>query len=532
MLKNKTLYISITLFLLIFCILGLPFTQWGFKTDDWGNVYHSIFKSWKDFWWYFSHNSEACCNPTAQPISDQAFLQGLYRPVSFIYYYLQYCIFGYAPYGFYLVTIGFHALNSVLLFNLLLNITTYTPATIAALLFGFHPSLWIWLGWTSAQTYQIELFTLLVIFLLLLAFLKHKSLWSYYLACLLFLINLFLKEQTIFFPFWLLGGLWIYHKAAKKNSPPVSCYIKTLAPFWGITLFYILVRLHFFPFTNQTATLTFEPTWHSFITRMTSRIFDFVSYTNDMLGLSWLGQGNQLLKGSIITSIVFLCALLFISNTKKLYIVFALVSIPIFSWPALIMHYQPRYIYMALPWTLCIGIILIQYNSLLTNHNKKILSFFFAGLICFNAWFLVKHLHEREHVLHTITTAFHQIINNPHTQNRHLCFICLPQPWFRQGTCQAAYMLRGDEKYNIWHYDAELCFATWPDKNFLHLTYKPDCIECTTTNPQNVCFIDAHENKKNTSTIHIPTDVLQKNPLFITWDYEKNMFRILDENIA
>jgi hypothetical protein len=219
----RRLYLSLLLFCIIFCILGLPFTHWGFKTDDWGNIWHSVTTSWKDLWHFFTEGKsiEIFNHPSNSDIEhiEQAFFCGLYRPMSFVYFAPQYWIFGVNPYGYYLATIAFHALASVLFFNLLSFFTTTTAAFLAAAYFGFHPSLWNWLGWTSAQTYQIELFVLLLIFLLLKHFLDRRAWWAYALACFLFLTNIFLREQTIFLPLWLMVAIPLYERS-KQRCPP------------------------------------------------------------------------------------------------------------------------------------------------------------------------------------------------------------------------------------------------------------------------------------------------------------------------
>ena len=397
---------------------------------------------------------ERFCNPSNSEPCQQAFFQGLYRPLSFIYYFLQYCIFGIQPYGFYLVTVGLHAINSVLLFLLFSRITPLIYSFFAALFFGFHPSLFNWLGWTSAQTYFIELFTLLLIVCALIAYLRSKKIIFYITACILFLLNLFLKEQSIFLPFWLVGALYLCQKAVATSSVPflktMVQSIKLSSVFWLISFFYITVRLHYFPLTNQTSTLTFQPTWHSFITRMSVRLFDFVTYVNDLLGLSWLPYNIRLIKALTITTILITIAWLWWRNTKKIYVIFGLISIPLFSWPALLMHYQPRYIYMALPWTLFIVLMLITYkNHQSTRWTKRIGKIAITLVICFNAAFLVHHLNRRQKTLHMITVAFQDLAKDPRINNRCLYFLGLPDQWFQQGTAQAIWLLTDNDRNPI-----------------------------------------------------------------------------------
>ncbi len=463
--------LSIVLFLIVFCTLGLPFTQWGFKSDDWGNVYHCIIRQWSDFFRFFTEgNIEKFCLPSNVMPPDQAFFQGLYRPLSFIYYYLQYGIFGTAPYGFLLVTTFFHACNAVLFFNLLKLKVTRVTAFLAAAYFGFHPSLWIWFGWTSAQTYFVELCVFFLGVYALLAYLRTESFVFYFLGCVLYTLNLMLKEQTIFLPLWLVGAFYIYGKSFWQS-------IKLSTGFWIITGCYLWWRLQLFPLTAQTGTLTFQPTWHSFITRFSSRFYDAVSYLNEFLGFSWLPLRHQMIKGFLVTVTLSLLCILFFRSRHKKYALFLVCSIPFFSWPAIIMHFQPRYIYLALP-------LMIAAVAILIDPPPQWLKFALGALIAWNAVFLVHHLTQREKILHMITTAFEDIVANPITTGKSLCFVDLPSCWFDQGTTQAVWLLR-------------------------HEAHKP--------------VFQVQDTKMS-------PELAQENPLLITWDKNSCKFRVIADD--
>ena len=121
----KQIYISLLLFFIIFCTLGIPFSNWGFKTDDWGNIYHCTTKTFDNFFGFFSEKSiEVFNHPSNAAPCEQAFFCGLYRPLSFIYYALQYTFFGNNPYGYFLVLIAFHAFSAVALFNIFSTMAT------------------------------------------------------------------------------------------------------------------------------------------------------------------------------------------------------------------------------------------------------------------------------------------------------------------------------------------------------------------------------------------------------------------------
>ncbi len=529
--RTKITVLCIAIFLLIFCTLGLPFIHWGFKTDDWGNVYHATTRNWSDWFGFFTEgSSEKVYHQSNLPPAPEAFFQGLYRPVSFIYYAIQHALFGFAPYGYFLVTIGLHALSTVMLFLLFLSFATTVQACIAALLFGFHPSLHNWLGWTSAQTYFSELFVVLLIIFLLLHFIKKPRWYLYVLACGLYLANLFLKEQTILLPLWLMLAYGIYQPTSLPVFKRAARAFRSASGFFLMGVAYVIARLQFFPLTAETRTLTFEPTWQSFITRMSSRFYDFVTYGNDLLGFSWLEQGNPLLKGSLIGLTLLIAGWLFYHNTQKKYVTLCSIGIILLSWPALLMHYQPRYIYMAIPWFLCLALILVCfYNG--PRIGKKIVWFVHAVLLTIlagNTLFLTQHLKTREADLHIITTAFHKLVANPATQNRVLGFIALPSRWFAQGTAQAVWMLRNDHSLPVYQWGAPLnrIDGNLPDGEIEFVRTK-NGFECVSQTPQILWFETVDGTKTDRIFIEIEEEYKKQNILFVAWDYKNKCFKIL-----
>jgi len=523
--SKKTL--AITLFFIIFCILGLPYTKWGFSTDDWGNIYHCIIKTWSDMLTFFTEgNMERFCHPCNAPPAEQAFFCGLYRPVSFLYYYIQYFFWGSNPYGYYLVTVGFHALNTALLFLIFSSITTLGWSFFCSLLFGFHPSLYNWLGWTSAQTYYIELFVLLLIFFCLHWFLQTQKFRWYLTACFLFLINVFLKEQTLFFPLWLIPASYVYASYQKKKVNFLST-IKISSGFWLVSLINLSTRLYFFPLTSNTKTLTFEPTLSSFITRIISRFFDFVTYTVDLFGLTWLPNNSRPLKFSVIFLLISLALWLFYYNTKKLHVLFIILSIGMFSWPALLMHYQPRYIYMSLAFVMLLFVFLKQFYAGPSWIRLNTLVPVGAMLLLFQTQFLTKHLSSREKDLHLITQAFQQLAQSPEICNRALCFFSLPTRWFNGGSAQAIWMLHGNNDFPVYQFNVPLHPTDGsPSRNYINLEKKENQFICTSQDTNTVWFEDK-ARKTNKASISIDQKYLDEKPLFITWDYEKSTFRII-----
>ena len=102
----------IAIFFLVFILLGLVHSSWGFIHDDFGVLWHSKVNSWKDIFKFFYENSTLCVvQPSNYQIPPQSFFSVYYRPLSYVFYALQMYFFNFEPYGYFLVCIFIHALN-------------------------------------------------------------------------------------------------------------------------------------------------------------------------------------------------------------------------------------------------------------------------------------------------------------------------------------------------------------------------------------------------------------------------------------
>ena len=123
-LKTHTkIVISILLFLTILLLLGLPYKNWWFfGADD----FHALFegyklKTFKDlFHCFLDGNIAKGAGPSnyIQPTAPSSFFSTFYRPLYLIYFGIQYWLFGSYAYPYFLLNLFFHAINTVILFNI------------------------------------------------------------------------------------------------------------------------------------------------------------------------------------------------------------------------------------------------------------------------------------------------------------------------------------------------------------------------------------------------------------------------------
>ena len=128
--------------------MGIPYTKWGFVSDDFGAILHSRIKNWQYFLNFFCENALLnITHPSNYIYPKFNYLSVLYRPLIFVFYFIQTLFFGINPYGYFLTSSFLHALNAVLVFNIFLYFFNYLWAFSGALFFAFHSSLVVWFGW-------------------------------------------------------------------------------------------------------------------------------------------------------------------------------------------------------------------------------------------------------------------------------------------------------------------------------------------------------------------------------------------------
>lgn len=528
---KKTLLATL-LFCTVFAGLGLFYGTWGLSTDDWGNLYHTMMaKSWKDFGRYFinielASNSINYSSPFDVPADKQAFLNGLLRPLTFVYYWIECHIFGINPYAIFLVSAAFHAGSTALLFHIFASLIPLLWAFLAALFFGFHPSLWIWWGFISPQSYYIELFFLLMLFICLHKFLQTKqrlpAIGWYTLACLLYIHNMLVREQTFFLSLWLIPALYFYDVVTQKKKPSFLKnwiqYVRYASGFFTVTIGYFALRLWLFPFTSNTGTLTFEPTWSSFAERMSGRFFDFVTYVANLFSLTALPLNHQVFKGSLIVGISMALTYLFVHNSRRLLIAFLALSVPLFSWPALLMHHQPRYAYMSYPFFIFMLVMLYKYYQGPTWRVPRFLSTgAVIALITINAHMITTHTLLRQGRVTAVYNAFTELIAHPQAHGKPLYVLGTP-PILATGTPHAVWLLKDDNTICVHNNSLHFVASSF-------IGEPSDAIKYTVTPDGIVYTLPTGEQK----LVDRKELCAEKNPLYATWDYMQRRFVVLGD---
>jgi hypothetical protein len=215
-------------------------------------------------------------------------------------------------------------------------------------------------------------------------------------------------------------------------------------------------------------------------------------------------------------------------------------------WPAVLRYYSSRYLYKALPFYILIILFLVHFYSYKSEKTKlkwikSSLSVAYVVLFL-NIILLTVCMKQRETFLHKLSLSFDELAQNSKVQNRILCFVGLPWSIFPTGVAQAVWM-RGITLPV--YYDRR----TWGfsntniSQNYLEIQPIKDGYRLFSKKPEKIWIAAWGQDEfsmgkliKNVTQYGQVVDAslifeekyLKQNPLFITWDYERMKFLILD----
>lgn len=535
--KHSRFWISFIIFVLVFVLLGLPFTNWGFMNDDFGLIFHSKIKDLNDILKFFIEgDAGAFLHPSNYVPHEKSFFSVYYRPMAFVFHAIGTAIWGFNPYGHYLFFIFFHAINSVLVFNFLNLFFEIGLAWWGAMFFAFHPSLCSWLGWISGLQQVMNFTFAILIAILFKHFLDSKNKIFYFCSLFLFLIALFTRETLVFFP--IIIFLWTF-VCSTGYGTVIENFLKSsliTSGFLLVDAFYWLFRIYHFPLKSGSLSESFL---FKFFMQLNSRFFDLVTFLSDLAGLSFLPNGHRLLKGFLIIVIFSFLIYLFIQCKEKRLILFLIMISTILIWPAIFRYYSSRYLYKILPLIAFIFLIFIKNLSL---RFKRIMLFAWA-LIVFNMVFLFIIMKENEKLYHKIHLALDELCMDARVQNRALCFVGVPYGFFPTGLTQAVLMRGVGANYPIYYERATFGFSHLPvyencmkviktDEGFKLITFNREkldlCCGGIGIGSEIGKFINIYENGNYLEKEFVfYKNYADQNLLLITWDYEKLKFVII-----
>lgn len=298
----------------------------------------------------------------------------------------------------------------------------------------------------------------------------------------------------------------------------------------------------------------------SLLPRLMAKSQELLIFLYDCFGLSWLPWGHKLLRGSILGTLLIIFAWLFINNRKKPSIMLCLLSAGLMLWPGVIGCYSPRYIYEALPFIIAAFIFcLTEYTGKLTWLKKPVLAMI-TTLVCFNMVFTIQCFLRREHKMHTISHAVQDLVANPITHNRALCFLTYPMDGLGDQPADIIRVLRKDLITPVYcdtataivQADSNIVTPTrWKNivsahytKNYVMIAPVDGGFRFRSSDPTKVHFyvspdqsyslgqkiINTRKNVPITDfTLLIDKKYLDSNPVFVAWNCKQPGFEVIDE---
>ncbi|MCF7799644.1 hypothetical protein K9M16_01440 [Candidatus Babeliales bacterium] len=572
--KNKKIILSLIIFILVFGILGLPFTKWGFSTvDDFPVFLHSQITSLKNMFLGDISAWDVLAPYNFDISKETSFFSAYYRPMMFFSYYVGSIFFGDSAYGHFLFTIFLHALNSVILFNIFSSICSYLIAFLISMFFAFNPSYADWMGWIAAQQYPMGLFFLLISILFFKNFLDKKKLIFFILSSLFYLLTILGKEVLIIFPIIAFFAAYLYE--TKYLGIKISGVIKNIFRYLFLTLNYWVALLIYFCLRAYIFSINFSQVSSGNLFSFTNIIYFFQSKIyylfvifTDLFGLWFVPWGCPLIK-SLFYLIIFLAFIwLFIKSSQKLILIYCLFSITILWWP-IILGYYSRYLYESIPFVCLYFLFGMKfYSGNISTLLKKIFFIFFSFYLILNIFYLFINLKFREENSFIINKTFDLLACDSNLKNRNLCFIGVPSK-FSPG-CERAISLKNKDYSTIILHDLDLvsCVSGKTSKmqeifgvkikhyfdaneilenNFLKIKKIENGFKFVSSNPEKIWFIKrdlsggylpvgmaildkvTKNNKIYDVSLIINNRWLKLNPVFITWDYVNQKFKILGE---
>jgi len=128
-----------------------------------------------------------------------------WHPVTWLSLMLDYQIFGLNPFGYHLINLLFHVLNTILLFLILRRMTkTLWPSAFVAALFAIHPLHVESVAWIAERKDVLSTFFFMLTLGAYSYYVEHPGFRRYFFVLLFFVLGLMAKPMLVTLPFVLL----------------------------------------------------------------------------------------------------------------------------------------------------------------------------------------------------------------------------------------------------------------------------------------------------------------------------------------
>ncbi len=240
------------------------------------NLHNKLF--WDDDDWIvnnayvhdFSHLKEIF---TQNILSGFGLNSNYYRPLLLISFAVNYTIHGIKPFGYHLLSNGFHVANGILVFLLLLSaFKRKLPAFLAALLFLIHPLQTETVTYISGRGDPMSVFFMLLALWLFIKAESGKRKWLWLAVSLSsFILAILSRETAVLLPA-LLMVFYIAFLSNERFLKSIGGALSKTLPYWAISAIYGILRLTVLNFNN---TLNFYSQTNVYTQHLSYRLYTF-----------------------------------------------------------------------------------------------------------------------------------------------------------------------------------------------------------------------------------------------------------------
>ncbi|MCK4499841.1 hypothetical protein KAU11_05045, partial [Candidatus Babeliales bacterium] len=549
--KKKGLFFSVLIACLTFFAYITSVQTWGFWGDDFSIAYNCNIESLSELpSFFYARTNSQCSLPTNLKSADRlTFFQVSYRPVVTFFYMLQMKLLGFKnTFGVLIISLFSFCLCVAIFFYLLTLLVPIWLAFVGTMFFAFHPVL----GEDFAQMNVQPLFwtTILIIFtcLFLKRWIVKKSWLAGGFSSFLFACTLFMYEAFFTFPIWLLFAIPLYFY---RTVRPIVWreILGYTVPFWGVLIFYLIVRCQIYPLAFGVDGVMFDPVsvWSKFFSFQ--YLVDFVWLWLNILGLSALPRAMPLLKCGFLILWSTFFFLSFLKSKRKKEILLFLLGALLLYWPAIFMAPRGYFTYIALPPFIIALIIAFServYSSYLGIAFMLMLSC--HGMLSNRAF-----LRMRSKKIQLVHNSLSSFLKKDEVQGQSLFFVGIPSEIFPAwGLAPAVWMYRGNDTLPVY---SDSCLQTrthlssvilesmnLPQITPVNISIKRKTLRMTSTD-HSQCFFwggllktcsmgkrtvySYADGKAFDFELEIDDKWLYSNPIFVTWDFENQKMRIL-----
>lgn len=415
---------AIILFAVIFLVLGTSVGKIWFREDDLGTILNGLVNSWQGLIKVFSTDVRDFICPVNYHRSAPNILSGFLRPLQHFLFTIEFFLFGDHAYPYFLVHVGLHSLNAVLLYVISLWFFPVWLAFFAGLFFALYPDV-SWLTWIA--TAQNTLCTLFLLLTFIFYYLGQKVWLSVSSGCstswlilsgFMFFLSLLARENVVAVPIWFLLGAWLLFTHSAQTwwqrlkivwsatwvfflADGVYWFLRWSAFGFGTlsrTLSNVLLRFPMLaPLINMITQKTIQ------VTKTANVISQGIQATVEVPAISWFASAIQSImrvinffigwlssvlmidlsvpQSKIIALIFFVLATIFLVFAYRQHLKilsFLFIGITLMSWPALVAYPCPRYLNTIYP---VVSLMLVGGCFLAFEQKKKWLRISALGMM-------------------------------------------------------------------------------------------------------------------------------------------------------